>query len=130
MIAQGAFRQTLTRPPVCECAGGGCRRAARVLEGLAGHVQTFGWEGIALGAHARLSLQHPDKSAAKSAIAACLEEVARLERIFSLHKSDSALARLNACGRLDAAPANLRALLSEALMLPSAAAVFDPTVQP
>jgi len=99
--------------------------------GLAASVRTFGWEGIALGAHASLTLQHPDEGAAKSAIAACLEEVARLEAIFSLHRPDSALVRLNACGRLDAAPADLRVLLTEALALAELSdGAFDPTVQP
>jgi FAD:protein FMN transferase len=95
------------------------------------HVRTFDWSGFALGAHARLSLQHPDEDAAKSAIAACLSEVARLEGIFSLFRTDSALARLNACGRLNDAPADLRLLLAEALMLAErSSGAFDPTVQP
>jgi hypothetical protein len=49
--------------------------------------KTFTWEGVALGAHARLTLQHPDEAHAKAAIATCLTEVARLEAIFSLTKS-------------------------------------------
>ena len=94
-------------------------------------VQTFRWEGIALGAHARLALQHYDAGAANCAIAACLEEVARLEAIFSLFRPDSSLARLNACGRLDAAPADLRLLLAQALALAErSGGAFDPTVQP
>jgi len=95
------------------------------------HVPTFSWEGVALGAHARLVLQHPDASVARSAISACLDEVARLEAIFSLYREDSALARLNARGRLEAAPADLRLLLAEALALAERSdGAFDPTVQP
>lgn len=94
-------------------------------------MSTFNWEGVALGAHARLALQHPDPGAAKSAIAACLDEVARLEAIFSLHRADSALARLNAHGHLDAAPGDLRELLAQALALAKRSnGAFDPTVQP
>jgi thiamine biosynthesis lipoprotein len=98
---------------------------------LARGFETVTWRGVALGAQASLTLQHPDEGAAKSAIAACLDEVARLEAIFSLHQPDSALARLNASGRLDAAPADLRVLLAEALALAErSGGAFDPTVQP
>ena len=131
MTVHGISRQGLTRRrfvSVLAAAG-----AVQLISprSLAGGVRTFGWEGIALGAHASLTLQHPDEGAAKSAIAACLDEVARLEAIFSLHRPDSALVRLNACGRLDAAPADLRVLLAEALTLAElSGGAFDPTVQP
>ena len=110
--------------------------AAGVSPFLAGssrarQMSTFSWEGIALGAHARLALQHPDPSTAKSAIASCLNEVARLEAIFSLYREDSALAQLNARGHLNAAPADLRVLLAQALALAERSdGAFDPTVQP
>ncbi len=131
MTAQCASRPGLTRRRFMSVlaaasvaplvSGGACAR----------QIRTFHWEGIALGAHARLALQHPDENAAKSAIAACLDEVARLEAIFSLYRPDSALAQLNACGRLDAAPVDLRLLLAEALALAErSGGAFDPTVQP
>jgi thiamine biosynthesis lipoprotein len=89
------------------------------------------WTGIALGAPAQLVLQHPDERSAKDAIAACLAEVARLEAVFSLHRPDSALVRLNATGRLDNAPPDLLVLLSEALSLAERTrGAFDPTIQP
>ena len=110
MIKQGTLRQALTRRRFVSVLAAAAVAPLASSRGLAERVETFDWEGIALGAHARLCLQHPDEDAAKSAIAACLEEVARLETIFSLHRSDSSLARLNACGRLDAAPADLRLL--------------------
>jgi thiamine biosynthesis lipoprotein len=131
MTAQCASRSGLTRrrfvsvlaaASIASLVPGGAR---------ARHVSTFTWEGIALGAKARLSLQHRDPSVAKSAIAACLDEVARLEAIFSLYREDSALVRLNTSGRLDAAPADLRLLLAEALALAERSnGAFDPTVQP
>jgi len=97
----------------------------------AGAVQTATWHGIALGAPATLTLQHPDEVVAKQAIAACLDEVARLEAIYSLHRPDSALMRLNAASRLDDAPADLRILLAEALGLAAQTdGAFDPTIQP
>ena len=132
MTAHGAFRQALTRRRFVSVMAAAVIAPLASSRGLGGHVvQTFDWEGIALGAHARLSLQHPDESAAKSAIAACLEEVARLETIFSLHRADSTLARLNACGHLDDAPVDLRLLLGETLMLAErSGGAFDPTIQP
>ena len=93
--------------------------------------RTFTWEGVALGAQATLVLQHADGAAANAAIAACLDEVARLEAIFSLHRSDSALSRLNRLGRIAAAPIELRELLAEAFRLSrQSQGAFDPTIQP
>jgi thiamine biosynthesis lipoprotein len=101
----------------------------QALEGRT--LPTATWRGIALGADASLILQHSDATAAKAAIHACLEEVARLEAIFSLHRPDSALARLNADGVIDDAPADLRLLLAEALAIAArSGGAFDPTVQP
>ncbi|KAB2943162.1 MAG: FAD:protein FMN transferase [Hyphomicrobium sp.] len=98
---------------------------------LASTPTTFEWEGIALGAQARLSLQHHDACAANEAIAACLGEVARLEAIFSLHRPDSALVRLNTAGHLADTPADMRELLSAALGIAALSdGAFDPTVQP
>jgi len=94
-------------------------------------VETYSWSGIALGAEASLTLQHDDEAEAKSAIAACLAEVQRLEAMFSLYREDSALVRLNASGRLEEAPLDLRILLAEALRLSErTGGAFDPTVQP
>jgi thiamine biosynthesis lipoprotein len=108
------------------CAGG-----ALAAQGLPQESRAFVWKGVALGANASLTLEHDDEAQAKSAIEACLAEVARLERIFSLFQSDSALVRLNRDGHIDDAPADMRILLSEALsvaMLTGGA--FDPTIQP
>lgn len=92
---------------------------------------TVTWRGVALGAQASLTLQHPDEAEARAAIGACLAEVARLEMIFSLYRPDSALSRLNGNGVLDDAPGDLRVLLAEALALAEqSSGAFDPTVQP
>ncbi|WP_042695898.1 FAD:protein FMN transferase [Azospirillum sp. B506] len=89
------------------------------------------WRGVALGADASLSIAHPDAAEADRLIALSLEEVARLERVFSLYRTDSALRRLNRDGRLDNPPADLVRLLSEAAAFGrSTGGAFDPTVQP
>lgn len=86
------------------------------------------WRGIALGAEARLILDHPD---ADRLIAAALEELSRLEAVFSLYRPDSELARLNATGRLDAPSTDMIELLSLAgLAHRATGGRFDPTVQP
>lgn len=89
------------------------------------------WRGIALGAPAMLMLHHQNESEANDAISACLAEVARLESIFSLHRPDSELMRLNKSGRLDKASNDMRVLLAEALLIAEhSAGAFDPTIQP
>jgi thiamine biosynthesis lipoprotein len=92
---------------------------------------TIRWEGIVLGAASSLTLQHPDETEARSAIEACLAEAARLEAVFSLFRPDSALVRLNAEGKLEDAPMDLRILMAEALRLAEISdGAFDPTIQP
>ncbi|NYZ13712.1 FAD:protein FMN transferase [Azospirillum sp. RWY-5-1] len=89
------------------------------------------WRGTALGASASITLHHPDSAEADRLIALCLDEIARLERVFSLYRADSALARLNRDGELRDPPADLVRLLSEAAMLSEQSdGAFDVTVQP
>ncbi|SLN61055.1 FAD:protein FMN transferase [Oceanibacterium hippocampi] len=89
------------------------------------------WQGIALGAHASLTFQHPDPAEAGRLIAGCRNEIDRLEAIFSLYRRESLLSRLNAAGRLDDPPADLLRLLSTAETINRrTGGRFDPTVQP
>ncbi|MFI5011544.1 MAG: FAD:protein FMN transferase [Hyphomicrobiales bacterium] len=89
------------------------------------------WTGSALGADAMLQIAHPDPAAADRLIELSLQEVARLERILSLYREDSALSRLNRDGYLDDPPSDLLRLLaaSERFSVLTAGA-FDVTVQP
>lgn len=105
---------------------------ASLLPGRAGaEAAVHAWRGTALGAAASLRLRHPDRRAAARLVAECLDEVERLERIFSLYRPDSALVALNRDGRLEAPPAELVALLSEARRFSElSAGAFDVTVQP
>lgn len=80
-----------------------------------------------MGAAASITLAHPDPA---PIVARARAEIARLEAIFSLYRADSALARLNATGRLDAPPFELLACLSLAAAVHAATeGRFDPTVQ-
>src|SRR5689334_18988129 len=63
-------------------------------------LEPFRWQGIALGAAADLTLYAAERADAAAAVQACLAEVARLEAIFSLHRQDSAISRLNRQGEL------------------------------
>ncbi|MFC0810714.1 FAD:protein FMN transferase [Paracoccus panacisoli] len=93
-----------------------------------GALRVTDWRGIALGAEARLILAHPD---ADRLVAAALDELARLERIFSLYRTDSELARLNREGALSAPSTEMVELLTLAGVVHGATeGAFDPTVQP
>lgn len=88
----------------------------------------YRWHGIALGAEAEILLAHPDAPAITARAAA---EIDRLEGIFSLFRTDSALSRLNATGTLEAPPFELlQCLALSGRAHASTAGLFDPTVQP
>lgn len=89
------------------------------------------WRGVALGAAASIRLAHADGAEARRLIDACVAEITRLERIFSLYDDRSAVVRLNAAGRLELPPLELVELLARAATVSAATdGVFDATVQP
>lgn len=89
------------------------------------------WRGAALGADAMLQIHHPDAAEAGRIIDACLAEVCRLEKIFSLYREDSALCRLNRRGWLEDPPVELVELLGRSNEFSGmSGGAFDVTVQP
>ena len=89
------------------------------------------WSGIALGAAAEIVLYDPDSTRARRLTARCVEEIDRLEDVFSLYRPESAISRLNRDGRLAAPPLELVALLAEARSFSERTeGAFDATVQP
>jgi len=85
------------------------------------------WHGIALGANAKIILDHPN---ADALIGKAVTEISRLERLFSLHQ-DSQLTRLNAAGRLaNPAPEMLELLSVCSTVNARTDGAFDPTIQP
>jgi len=89
------------------------------------------WRGVALGSPASIAIHGAETGAGKPLIDAVTKEIARLERIFSLHRSDSALVRLNRHGELLDAPPELIRLLSIARSISEeTGGAFDATVQP
>ena len=89
------------------------------------------WNGTALGADARILLSGEGGCTPSQAIADCLQEIERLERIFSLYVEHSELVELNRRGRIDAASLDLRIVLEHSKRLHAwTGGLFNPTVQP
>ena len=89
------------------------------------------WEGTSLGAPASIQLYHTDEAQAHRAIAASLNELSRLETMFSIYRADSCISTLNREGILENAPDDFIALLKRALTLARISeGVYDPSVQP
>ena len=94
-------------------------------------VSLHRWRGSALGADASVLIHGPDAERAAGLLSLALAEIDRLEKIFSLYRPDSALARLNADGQLPNPPAELVALLERARQWSAlSGGAFDVTVQP
>ncbi len=98
---------------------------AAVLPTLANAAAS--WRGIALGADAQIILDHPN---ADALLASAVEEIHRLEGLFSL-RQNSQLTRLNAAGTLAApAPEMLELLSISSRVNARTGGAFDPTIQP
>jgi len=89
------------------------------------------WQGTAFGAPVSIRLHHHSQHQVDVALKAALAEVTRLEALFSLYQSNSAICQLNRVGALAAPGKDFIAILDacEAIHLASGG-VFDPTVQP
>ncbi len=102
-----------------------------VPHAAAGAPALVEWRGIAMGAMASMTLAHPDRETGQRLIQRCVEEIARLEAIFSLYRPDSAIVRLNRAGALDHPPLELVEVVAFAAALSRQSdGAFDATVQP
>ena len=89
------------------------------------------WRGHALGAHAEIRLAGLTPREAAPLFVRIEAELDRLEALFSLYRTDSALVRLNRNGRLAAPPPEMLELLALAKSVHHRTeGLFDPTVQP
>ncbi len=111
------------------------RRALTILAGVAAlpalgvkaQANTARWSGVALGAKVQIVLDHPN---AKQLIAKAVDEIHRLEAIFSLYKPNSQLSHLNRDGVLIAPALDMVELFSICTQLHARTkGAFDPTVQ-
>ncbi|MEZ5604712.1 MAG: FAD:protein FMN transferase [Burkholderiaceae bacterium] len=94
-------------------------------------AEAVAWRGTAMGALASMTLVHSDREKAQALVQRCIDEIRRLESVFSLYRADSSLSRLNAAGELRDPPVELVELMSQSLDLArSSGGAFDPTVQP
>ncbi|MCV6823413.1 MULTISPECIES: FAD:protein FMN transferase [Halocynthiibacter] len=111
------------------------RRMLSILAGatalpLAGTAtaNTQTWRGVALGAEARIVLDHPK---AETLLPLAVSEIHRLEHIFSLYQNYSELSRLNRQGKLTAPSQEMVELLSiVGHVHTQTEGAFDPTIQP
>ena len=105
--------------------------AAFGLGACAKGPDTHIWEGEALGAPASIKLRGLSKSKAKQLFKLAVQEIKRLENMFSLYKPESEISRLNRHGKLDNAPDEFVQILKTAhIISKQTGGAFDITVQP
>lgn len=101
--------------------------AALPIVGARASTDVYNWRGIALGAEARIILDHPQ---AEQLITGAVAEIRRLESIFSLYDEKSELSRLNQDGTIHAPTFELIELFSICSNIYTRThGAFDPTVQ-
>jgi thiamine biosynthesis lipoprotein len=111
-------------------AGAGAVAALGLSRGQA-KMPAVEWRGRALGGQARIVIRHHDEAMARRVVGFCIGEINRLERTFSLYRSDSEILHLNREGRLDDPSHDFRLLLGEAQRYGYlSGGAFDVTVQP
>ena len=89
------------------------------------------WTGIALGADSNMTLFHKDKSYAKESLNICINEIKRLENIFSLFDNNSSISQLNKEGYILNPQKELVEVLNFANNISeNTNGAFDVTVQP
>ena len=96
-----------------------------------GSASTRRWKGVLFNAEVEFTLDGLPARDAEVLTRRCVDEMVRLEKIFSLYQPQSALCRLNREGVLDAPPAEFSELVDLALEISAeTGGVFDPTIQP
>ena len=94
-------------------------------------ARMFAWHGQVLDDLAELTLWHTDAALCRRTFARIEAEIARYDRIFSLYRTDSETARLNAEGELRNPCPELRAVIEESQRIGAlSGGAFDISVQP
>lgn len=97
----------------------------------ANNLEKTTWEGVSLGVKGNMTLFHEDISYAKKTLDICINEVRRLEKIFSLFDKDSSISMLNKQGFLSNPQKELVEVLEFANKISeNTNGAFDVTVQP
>jgi thiamine biosynthesis lipoprotein len=99
-------------------------------------LDAAGWvtarkSAFAFGARVSMTVLHSDPKAAEKALAAALDELARVEAVMSLYRPESQISHLNRTGCLVRPAPDLVTVLAKALEISEkSAGAFDVTVQP
>ena len=92
--------------------------------------EKISWKGVALGADSNMTLFHTDTSYARETLNICVNEIKRLENIFSLFIPNSSISILNKKGSLKNPPKELLEVLNFAHIISQQTnGAFDVTVQ-
>ena len=112
-------------------AAAGLSLAGVSSRAAAAEATMYTWEGYALGAQSTISLAHYSREGAERIVNMAVNEIRRLEQIFSLKIDDSEISNLNRDGRLSRPSYDMLALLTEAKRYGEMSdGAFDVTVQP
>lgn len=91
----------------------------------------YHWQGVSMGADAHIQLACDDKEKAKALTQLCLDEILRLEKIFSLYEPHSVLSLLNRDKSLENPPAELLEVVERSIEIGRMTqGAFDISVQP
>lgn len=97
---------------------------------IAKEQEKVSWSGIALGAESNMTLFHNNSLYAKDTLDICIDEIKRLENIFSLFIPNSSVSKLNEKGNLKNPPKELVEVLNFANQISeNTDGAFDVTVQ-
>lgn len=89
------------------------------------------WKGVSLGAESSMKLFHQDQSYSNSIIKECLNEINRLEKIFSIYDKKSIISKLNKKGKIINPPKELVEVINFANNISKQSnGAFDISVQP
>ena len=89
------------------------------------------WEGITLGSQANMTLFHNNINFARNTLNICINEIIRLEKIFSLFDENSSISQLNKNSYLKNPPKELVEILNFANTISeNTNGAFDVSVQP
>lgn len=116
---------------VMAAALGAALPGSGLLAATGAQPPTLEWRGRALGTSARIVIRHADEVAGRRLLSHCIDEIGRLENVFSLYRATSEISRLNRDGRVQPASLDLRLALSEARRFGDlSGGAFDVTIQP
>jgi len=117
---------------VIAAAAGYCVASrASAAEDQIARSELLKWQGRALGAETSILISAQPTPAIQKLIRHCVDEIRRLELIFSLYQNDSILMGLNRLANVDHPPSELVDILIESRRFNELTnGSFDPTVQP